>query len=166
MKILSLLILLALAAPLGAQPCCSDDDMPGNPPRHEMLMDALKLSPDQQKQVDKLRSDHMKQQIATQAKIKAARIDLRDLMNDENPDRAKIEAKETEMTKLRGELRLSRTAFWFDVQKILKPEQQKIWKDNWRMGRDEGRRHRGRMTEPPMRGFRERRMERYFRDDK
>jgi Spy/CpxP family protein refolding chaperone len=91
-------------------------------------MGDLKLTADQQKQFEKLSSDLEKKQIATRSKIQTSRVELRDLMNEDAPDQAKVEAKEAEVTKLQGDLKTSRTTFWFDVNKMLNADQQKEWK--------------------------------------
>jgi Spy/CpxP family protein refolding chaperone len=93
----------------------------------------LKLTDDQQKQFDKLSSDLEKTQIALRSKIQTANVELHDLMKEDSPDRAKFLAKQAEINKLEGELKQNRTGFWFDVNKILTPEQQKDWKKHLKM---------------------------------
>ena len=93
------------------------------------MMQDLKLADDQRQQVDKFHSDLQKKQIALHAKIQALQVDLRDGFRDDKPDRAKIESKINDITKLQGEMKTNHLAFWFDVNKILTPEQQKVWKE-------------------------------------
>ena len=129
MKLSSIALMMFLCTFASAQP---DDEMMPRGMR-ERIAERLDLSADQQKQFDKLRSDLEKQQITLRSKIRIAHVELADLFRDEAPDRAKIEAKQNEIIKLQGESRLSRTGFWFDVNKILKPEQQKNWKQHLNM---------------------------------
>lgn len=92
------------------------------------MVEKLKLTDDQKKQFDKLTSDLEKIQISVRSKIQTANVELRELVKEDSPDRARIEAKQAEINKLEGELKQNRTGFWFDVNKILTPEQQKDWK--------------------------------------
>lgn len=93
------------------------------------MMEKLNLTDDQRKQVGKLHSDLQKKQIALRSKVQTLRVDVRDSFREEKPDRGKIELKLTEITKLQGEMKTNHVAFWFDVNKALTPEQQKIWKE-------------------------------------
>jgi protein CpxP len=105
------------------------------------LMEKLNLTDDQRKQVDKLHSDLQKKQITLRARIQSARVDVRDAFREDKPDRGKIESKLSDITKAQGEMKTNHVAFWFDVNKILTPEQQKIWKQAPKMlqhGRGEG----------------------------
>lgn len=97
------------------------------------VVQKLKLTDDQKKQFDKLSSDLEKTQIAVRSKIQTAHVELHDLMKEDAPDRAKFLAKQAEINKLEGELEQNRTGFWFDVNKILTPEQQKDWKKQLNM---------------------------------
>lgn len=137
MKKLMLLFILFTTAAL-AQP----RKMSLEPPMRGMrIIEQLDLNEDQRKQVDKLHSDLEKKQIALRAKIQSARVDVRDAFREDKPDRGKIESKLNEITKAQGEMRTNHVAFWFDVYKILSPEQQKIWKQvpmMMKQGRGEG----------------------------
>lgn len=106
-------------------------------------MEKLNLTDDQRKQVDKLHSDLQKRQIALRAKIQSARVDVQDAFREDKPDRAKIEAKLSEITKAQGEMKNNHVAFWFDVSKILTPDQQKLWKQTPMMQRRGGEGMRG-----------------------
>jgi len=91
-------------------------------------MGRLKLTDDQQKQFATLSSALEKKNIALRSTIMSKRVDLRDLLRDDNPSKEKIEAVQNEIGKLESELKTNRTDFWFDVNTILTPEQKKIWK--------------------------------------
>jgi len=129
-----LILLIFVTSSIIAQPRMmgrhgGDGSMMKREMRHDGMMKKLDLTSDQQKQFDKLRADMQKMRIDTHAKIQSARIDLRELFRDDKPDQGKIESKLNEIGKLQTNLKLAHTGFWFDVNKMLKPEQQKIWKD-------------------------------------
>ncbi len=95
---------------------------------HDRIAAQLNLTADQQKQFDKLSSDLMKRQIAVRSKIATARVELKDLVNADKPDKSALLAKEAEVNKLQGELRANQIQFWFDVNTNLTADQQTIWK--------------------------------------
>ena len=132
MKYVLIALLLSCPSAIWAQTEIMDDSMPPRD-RHERIVEKLNLSKDQQKQFDKLTSDLQKKQIALRSKIQTARVELHSLMQEDSPDRARVEAEQNEISKLQGELKLNHTGFWFDVNKILTPEQQKEWKEHMRM---------------------------------
>ncbi|MDI6766883.1 MAG: periplasmic heavy metal sensor [Bacteroidota bacterium] len=123
-----LLIMLATSIVI-AQPQWNDDDSP--PFRGKgAICEKLDLSADQQKQFDKMQSDMQKKKIDIRSKIQTLRIDIKDLFKEDNPDKGKIESKMNEVTKLQGEMKKNHLDFWFGVNKILKTDQQKIWKEH------------------------------------
>lgn len=93
------------------------------------MTEKLNLTDEQREQVDKFHSELQKKQIALRSKIQTLRIDVRDAFREEKPDRGKIESKLGEITKLQAEMRMNHVAFWFEVNKILTPEQQKLWRE-------------------------------------
>ena len=128
MKYVSIALLLFVVSFASAQPRMRwGGHMPQGGGR-ERIAEKLNLTEDEQKQFDKLSSDLEKKQIALRSRIQTARVELRDLIRSDSPDQAKIEAKQSEISKLETDLKLNRTGFWFDVNKILTPEQQKEWK--------------------------------------
>jgi Spy/CpxP family protein refolding chaperone len=98
--------------------------------RGEGTTDKLNLTSDQEKQFGKLQTEMQKEQIEIRSKIQSLRLDLRDMFRDENLDQGKIESKLDEIDKLQTKIRKNHLDFWFGVNKILKPEQQKIWKQH------------------------------------
>ena len=110
----------------------SQGDRPGP---HDMklsmrgrMAEELKLTDDQKKDFAKLRGGMEKNMITTRSKIDIARVDLRQLYAEAQPDRSKIEDKAREIGKLETDLKLARTGFWFDVNNILTAEQKATWK--------------------------------------
>ena len=157
----ALLLMMVCISPAPGQG--DDEDMP--PPgsgRHRGVFGKLDLTGDQQKQFDKLASNLRKQQIALRSNIETHQVDLRDLMREDAPDRAKIEAAATEINRLQGEMNLNRLGFWFDVNKVLTADQKKAWKGRLRPhfgpGEMDGRMRKGMHGAPrrlPQRDFQE-----------
>ncbi len=147
MKNLIIPILLASAMTFAhAQPGPRDRTGDGPGRGDGRMMQRLKLTDEQRDVIGKLRTEHQKQQIALRAKIATARVDLRQLMQADKPDKAAVIAKEDEITSLQGQMKNSMTQFWFDVNAKLTPDQQKTWKQMLRRGMmagNSGDRHAG-----------------------
>jgi len=143
MKKLLLLMFMA-AAIVWAQPREFEDDDALTGPMFGggRLIENLDLTADQEKQFDKLCTDMQKKQIEIRSKIQTARLDIKDLFREDNPDKGKIESKMSEVSKLQNEMKINHLDFWFALNKILKPEQQKIWKEHrMMMGKGMEREH-------------------------
>jgi Spy/CpxP family protein refolding chaperone len=125
--ILSLLLAASIAV---AQPQAGSmhERQAGPGALHDRIVKKLDLSADQQKEFEKLSSAMMKTQIDVRAKIAAARVDVKDLTRADKPDKGAITAKLDEITRLQGQMKTSHVQFWFDVNQLLKTDQQKIWK--------------------------------------
>lgn len=139
----NLIILLLATTVAWAQPRWMDDDNDSSPRFGRMMLaDKLNLTDEQQKQFDKLQSDLQKKQIGLRSKIQSMRIDVRDEFRGDKLDKGKIESKLGEISKLQNEMKMNHVAFWFDVNKILTPDQQKVWKEHHVMlGRGMDRHH-------------------------
>jgi Spy/CpxP family protein refolding chaperone len=87
----------------------------------------LKLTDQQQKDLEKVKADMMKSMIASGSKIATSRVDLQQLFKADNPDKAAIEKKIDEMGDQAAQMGKMMVAQWFAVNKMLTPEQQKIW---------------------------------------
>ena len=92
------------------------------------LIEQLKLSEEQKKDFDKIHVDMEKQEIAQKAKNETARVELRQLFKADSPDKSAIEKKLNEIAGLEVQMHMIKVNLWFDVNKLLTPEQQKIWK--------------------------------------
>lgn len=103
------------------------------------LMAKLKLTDDQQAQMEKMRFDVQKKQTALQAKIRIARLEMQELFGAANPDKAAIEKKMKEVSELQYQEKLNGLDHLFSVKAILNPEQQKIWKDHMKQAGPEMR---------------------------
>jgi Spy/CpxP family protein refolding chaperone len=101
---------------------------PADGRRFQKFIKDLKLTEEQKKDVDKIRLDMEKQQIAQKAKNETMRLDLQQLFKAENPDQSAIEKKINEIANLEAQMHMIRIDSWFAVNKLLTPEQQKTWK--------------------------------------
>lgn len=121
-------LLVAAGAALAQQPA--------RPPMHPMMMmkrapmlfSRLKLTDQQKAEVQKIRLNMMQKQIDVRANIAHARIDYEELASAANPDQNALSAKLADIAKLQGQLRTNKLDGWFAINKILTPEQQKLWK--------------------------------------
>lgn len=93
------------------------------------IVDELNLTDQQQKQIDQIRDEAMRQGIERRAEISKLRLDLRQLVRADKPDQSAIEKKMTEIASLRSSAESRRLNTWFSINKLLTPEQQKVWKD-------------------------------------
>ena len=147
---LSILAALLLSAQAAAQ----------NRPQREMpgrMMEQLNLTDDQQKQFDALASAFRKDMVDRRAEIAKARLELLDLLKAESPNQAQITDQLVKVGNLESTAKSGALGHWFAVNKILTPEQQKLWKKGlMRMARQgmaermrRGARSGGRMMERP-----------------
>jgi Spy/CpxP family protein refolding chaperone len=108
----------------------------GQPERMDQL---LNLSSEQEAKIKKLRTDMQRLQVQHRSKVEIARIDLRELMDTDAPDRGAIEKKVKEIGDLQVKQRLAVIDHGFEVEKLLTPEQKKIWREHRAEGRQEVR---------------------------
>lgn len=94
----------------------------------EMLADELKLTEQQLAQIKEMRFARQKSAIQTRSKIQLAELDLRNLLQAENPDENQVKSKVEEIGKLKTELRLNRVQGRLEVQKVLTAEQKETLK--------------------------------------
>lgn len=130
---------------LAVQAMAQEGPQPGGP---RGMMQRLNLTDDQQKQFDALASDFRKDMVDRRAEIAKARLDLADLLKADNPDRGKIAKQIEGVNELEGAAKVKALDHWFGVNKILTPEQQKMWKRGLARIADRG------MAGRAMRGFR------------
>ncbi len=88
----------------------------------------LKLTDEQKKDIQKIKFDLMQKQIDVRSKIAHARLDYEQLTSADSPDEDAITSKIDEIAKLQVQLKKNLVSGWFAVNKILTPDQQKIWK--------------------------------------
>ena len=105
-----------------------DEELP-EAPDPQPLLDRLNLNDQQKKQIEQMRFDMQKQLVGVRAKMQMARLDLHQLLAADNPDKAAIEAKMGEISQIALQVHSTRLNQWFEVNKILNPDQQKVWKE-------------------------------------
>ncbi len=121
--------LMLIAAGAVAQPGPGQHLMNCRETMQKSLMGKLNLTDSQKDQISKLRYQFQKQQIQTRAKIADARLDLRQLLHSDSPDRSAVEKAVRAITDLQGQQKLNLVDHLFAVRAILTPEQQKTFKE-------------------------------------
>ncbi|MGD1044544.1 MAG: Spy/CpxP family protein refolding chaperone [Bacteroidota bacterium] len=101
---------------------------PDNAKQIHKFMGKLNLTDEQKKDVEKIHFDAEKQTIAQKAKEETARVELRQLLKADAPDKSAIEKKMNDIADLRVQMHMIKINSWFAVNKLLNPEQQKTWK--------------------------------------
>jgi len=92
------------------------------------MMKELKLTDQQQEQFEKVTFDTQKKMIELRAKAATVKLELRRLLDAETIDKSSIEKKMNEIAAAEVSIRMNRINGWWEKNKTLTPEQQKIWK--------------------------------------
>ncbi len=100
----------------------------GQPVERKKMMKELKLTDQQQEQFEKVTFDTQKKMIELKAKIATSKLELRRLMDAESIDKSAIEKKMNEIATNEVAIRMNHINSWFEKNKLLTPDQQKIWK--------------------------------------
>jgi Spy/CpxP family protein refolding chaperone len=112
-------------------------------------MEALKLTDQQEAQIKKLRLELERKQAQIRSKIQLARLDMKESYLSDKIDRTAIEKSIKQVSDLQNEMKMNHVGFWFSVNAMLTPDQQKVWKQHVggmmgeMRGRLRGRMHRG-----------------------
>jgi Spy/CpxP family protein refolding chaperone len=139
-------ILLAASTFAFAQP-------PGGPGQRDRMMDRrehlrqdMHLTDQQESQVKKLHLELERKQAQVRSKIQLARLDMKEMYLSDKLDRAAIEKSVKQVSDLQEQMKMNFIDFWFSVNGILTPEQQKTWKNHLgEMAGEMRERMRGRM---------------------
>ena len=126
-KILTLGVLALLALNLSL---AQENAAPRGPmgAKGARVLAQLKLTDQQRKDIDNLRFDLRKKSIDQQAKLKTERLELAQLFKADNPGQSAVEKKVAEISQLQAQQRMMFVDHWFAVNKLLTPDQQKVWK--------------------------------------
>jgi Spy/CpxP family protein refolding chaperone len=128
-KYLVLLLVIALSSLSFAQmPSAPKKPRPMNMPMRQELMAKLNLTDKQKEDLKNLRYETAKRQIDLRAKLAASRLELAQLLGSDSPNQAAIEKQMKEVANNQVALRTNRLNAWFEANKQLTPEQQKIWR--------------------------------------
>jgi len=108
---------------------------------------ALKITPDQQKAMDKILFEHREKLIDLEATLKKAELDMEPLMNADQPSKAAIEAQIEKVVAARGALEKANANFLLAIRLKLTSDQWQQIKNfraehNMHMMRDRGPRTR------------------------
>ncbi|HLP17449.1 MAG TPA: Spy/CpxP family protein refolding chaperone [Bacteroidota bacterium] len=109
---------------------------------------SLNLTDSQKSDLRKLRTEREKRGVELRANMEKARIDLRALLMSDTPDKSAIEKKMKDVAQCEADLRMNRIDGWFETNKLLTPDQQKIWVKALRVGTMRAMRE-GRMPKHP-----------------
>lgn len=127
-KYISLILgtVIFFSVALYAQP---DQGGMGMGPRmgRQQLKDLLKLTPDQEKQIQELRYQHQKDAIDIRAQIQKNRLELRKMISEKDINETKIFQLTDENSKLQGDLKHSAIKHFLDVYKLLDDNQKTIF---------------------------------------
>ncbi len=102
--------------------------------RAQPLIESLDLTDEQQTQMHELRISQQKEQVGREAKVKLARIEMKELMMADDPDRSAIEQKTKEISDLQYQAKLDMIDHLFKVRSILTPEQREKFKGHMLRG--------------------------------
>lgn len=125
---------------------------PPDPPRHAPMpgigkpdiFAKLKLSDEQKEQMKNIRFETQKKEIELRSKLALSRLELGRLVMSETPDKAAIEKKMNEVVANEASLKMNKLNGWFEANKNLTPEQQKVWRKFLRAEVRDGAAHEGR----------------------
>jgi Spy/CpxP family protein refolding chaperone len=94
----------------------------------ERLAQQLELSDDQRRQVQSLQLNYAKEAIRTRADMAVARVEVRQLLNADQPDLSQVKDKLQQIACKEAQLRFAHITMMQDIRKLLTPEQQKQWR--------------------------------------
>ncbi len=131
-------LLLALALPLMGQ------NGPGKDRRgmgQGKALQELKLSEDQENQMQDLRFDHEKELIQLKADMKTAQLELKRLKQADNPNKKKIHAQIETVSQKRVAIEKARADHQLAIRKVLTQDQYKIFRKNMKLRAGRGDHH-------------------------
>src|SRR5262245_11931471 len=94
----------------------------------ERLAQQLELSDEQRTQVQPLLLNYAKEAIRTRADIAVTRLDIRQLLQADQPDLSKVKDMLQNIASKEAQLRFARITTMQDIRKLLTPEQRKQWR--------------------------------------
>ena len=100
----------------------------GNKMRPQMagrMMEALDLTDAQKEKLQDLRTANAKAMAKLQADAKIAQIDLKEVMQQDNPKTADVKAKIAAVNKVRGQIMEKRALHGLEMKQVFTPEQRK-----------------------------------------
>ena len=126
------IILFALFT-LGYSNAIAQGGPPEEPPRkgnfRKEMKEKLNLSADQEKQFKDIHFKFAKDRIQARATMQTKRLEVKQLLDADKPDRAGLEKKFNEIADLEVQQKLLGFDQAMEMKKVLTPEQQKIFKE-------------------------------------
>lgn len=114
----------------------AQDDTPKPPMQQPMppgprpdIFAKLKLTDEQKEQMKNLRFETEKKAIELHSKLALSRLELGRLVMSDAPDKGAIEKKLNEVAANETAVKMNKLNGWFEANKNLTPEQQKIWRE-------------------------------------
>ena len=90
----------------------------------------MHLTDQQESQVKKLHLELERKQAQVRSKMQLARLDMKEMYLSDKLDRSAIEKSVNQVSDLQKQMKMNFVDFWFSVNGILTPEQQKTWKNH------------------------------------
>jgi len=118
--------------------------------RPEMLAE-LKLTDQEKAQLRDIRYETSKKEIELRSKLALSKLELGRLVAADDPDKEAISKRLSEISEQKTALELNKLNGWFEANKVLTPEQQKIWRKVLRRTVLERMGQEGHAERPPMR---------------
>lgn len=119
----SVITLFLFTAALAAQPAGNKG---GNFQRGRII-DALKLTPEQEKQFKDIQYERQKKTIDLRSQIQKSRLEIRHMLANNKVDDKKLLELTNTNSKIQSEIKENAVQSWLSIYKILQPEQQEIW---------------------------------------
>jgi len=95
------------------------------------LFNQLNLSAEQEQQIKDLRYQQQKKAIDLKSQVEKNRLEIKHQITSDNFDENKILELTEANSKIQAELKTSKIKTWLAINKLLTPEQQKIWKKHF-----------------------------------
>lgn len=109
-----------------------------NAPMRKMMKE-LNLSQDQKDQISKFRTDNQKKNIDLKAEIEKTRIQIKEELNQKNPDEGKIIDLSKKVSSIQADMKAGAISTWFKTYKILDDKQKEVFKKATPMFLEKGR---------------------------
>jgi Spy/CpxP family protein refolding chaperone len=112
----------------------------GMRPQRGMMMrlaDKLNLSKEQRDELKDMFTNNRKDMIRRKADLEIARVEMQELLSQDEPDMSAIKGKIQDVANLEAEMKFSQIQKWMDAKKVLTEEQQKELKDMMKKGPDQ-----------------------------
>lgn len=103
------------------------------------FIENLNLTKEQKNQIDKFRLEHRKAVIDLKAEISKNRLQIEELLKEQNIDESKIRSLVNKNSDLQAKLKESALNMWFKSYSVLDDKQKEQWKENTPMPGGGGR---------------------------